>query len=498
MQTLGNTFPNTFQYNDINSSPTMLLESLKLQETGTYNTQFRRPFTAVMDAGTVQSLANRVDRLTQNDPSTSIQPGYVAGLCSGIMVPNSSVEGEVAIHNGWQQRRFRFVLTVKVPSHFMDDIYIFQGYSEYFDISLQGSIDPNMNFFMNSYVRIQRNKSPQNTMGLVADRIVESQQFIDGTVISPMANQVVKGLRPSDIIAGLQTGYMNNAMGGTIAYDTRCSIGNDMVGNVRKNCIPSEYLARTITQHRSSQALADYGYGNENIFDRTWTSLAELEPYENPLIRQLTDNRQIMKPRGSFTINDLIKIDPTFQSRIAYTPVAQNAFISNTGIAAPLYGATVEVLMANMIAYGIGALMSEAGLCSVSFITSTMTPNGMVETKMLAPGVIMGTTTAELAYAKFIDRFNTVLVPDLTKNNLIPFSATVEADMFNDVKISIMVEGSTMETFIFPLFCDSLNTPIVTQKQENFDNMVSSIDDILRQCGFDTNPVLGSAVSMDI
>lgn len=478
------------QYNDYLSDPSMNIKGLFLQETGTYNQQFHRPYVATMSNANVTMLGRRVEEITQNNPGSDIQPNLIAGLCSGIITPSATHEGTVSIVNGWNERRFRFILVVEVPNAFSCDIYVYQGYSEFYDASLiTGQADPNMNFFINSVVRLQRSRR-ENEFGFI-DRIAETKQFIDGRALSENGNMSLDLLRPKDVVSVIQSNYLKSAYGGVTFNDARTNAVNTTHSNIRSNGIPSKYLARTITGHRASQSLQSFGEGGENVFDRTIQTLNEQSPYENPFIRKLTDMSGVpMGAKTTFTLNELTKIDPMISAKVSYSPVDQKAPLHQAGASMWMNGSNIETILASMISNGLAGLMVEAGLAQVAFVTTTMTPTGQPDTRMLTPGVAMTTMNSAMAYQQFISAFNATLMPDLSMNFTLPFAATITADLFGDIDIFIQIDGGTPERAVFPVFADALIISTATRSTENLNKMAGSVNDIMNVCGFSsfTNP----------
>lgn len=473
------------QYNDFLSDPTMNIKGLFLQETGTYNQQFHRPYVAQMSNANVMMLGNRIDEATKGNPTTTIHAGLIAGLCGGIISPSASHEGTVNIINGWNERRFRFILVVEIPSAFACEVYIYQGYSEFYDASIiTGKADPNMNFFINSVVRLQRSKRKTNHG--FEDRIRDVRQFINGNILTENNSIEVDLLRPKDVLSSIQSGLMRNAYGNVTFDDLRTRAGNTVFSNNRSNGIPSEYLARTISVYRATQSSECFGEGGTGVFDRTIQTLNEQNPYENPFIRKLTDMSGFGSiSKTTFTLNELTRIDPLIGAKVHYSPVDSKAPLASAGNSMYMNGSNIETVLASMISNGLAGLMVESGLAQVAFITTTMTPTGMPDTRMLTPGVTMTTANATMAYQSFISAFNTTLLPDLSQNFMIPFVATITADLFGDIDVTIQIEGNTPERAVFPVFADSLIISTATRSSETKENMAAGINDVINVCGFD-------------
>lgn len=119
------------------------VKKLLLQETGTYNQMYNRPYEVDTQGG---MLENAISRLEQ--AKGGLSGSGLSGIGSMLLRPSASVMqgvSDVYIPNGWSERRLRFVMEVEVTSKTgSTSIFYFQGFSEYVGVSMQGSIDPRM------------------------------------------------------------------------------------------------------------------------------------------------------------------------------------------------------------------------------------------------------------------------------------------------------------------------------------------------------------------
>lgn len=465
------------------SNTKLVLTELMLQETGTFKEQFIRPYTAVCHADKMDDLASRVEQLNHQSPGMMMEPSSVVGLTSGIIRPAVEVEKSINIMNGWQERRFRFTLVVEEQSSLGSTIYHYQGFSEYFSVSMSGHIDPNMVFFLNSYIKINRTMNPM-IPGQYVDRIVESKSITNGRLVSDGTTDLF-GIRSQDLYAGIQSNFIASAGGGYAGVvETRNPLQNSVFSTRRKTAIPSFYLSNLVDDYRSAQAQADYGQGTANVYDRAISLSYEANPFENMFIRHLTTNRGMQLPVSDFSITELLRMDPTFASRIHYQPVEDLGYLSDyRGDHCDWNARNIETEIAVILSKAVPALMLDCGLVTAHFTATNMTINGETQTNHLAPGQTVSTDNPMRHHNYFVQRFNTEIFPDLTHLGRLAVSVSVSADVYNEIQIQIQVENNHGVTFRYPCFCDSLLQPTMTVDKANYNNMVAGTEDILNVCG---------------
>ena len=483
------------EFSSVHQSQVSLVE-LILQETGTFDSQYIRPYTAEISSDGLSRLTNRVNNYSSNIPNATIGSELIAGLCSGIVAPATEIEAPVGIINGWNERRFRFLLTVEEKNAFGSVVHHFQGYSEYFAISHGDLIDPNMNFFINSYVTISRVQD-KHTPGLFSDAVIKSKILTDGRLVDT-ENTGLYTMRHPDLFAGLAKSYVNQAFPSSQYTDIRLSNqGNAVIPIDRVDCgIPSHYLSNTIDIHRNAQMTAQSGFDESSLFDRAFSMAHERDALENRFIRDLTNNFApgSIFPKIDFTINNLITLDPTFASRIHYTPVDDPGALSQSNCFASWADRSIETRVASILGTAIPALMLDCGLVTVNFTSTNMTINGEVNTRMLSPGTTINSFNQIGFYNLFIGRYNREIHPDITQMNQIPISVSVAGDIKNELQVVVSVAGGPLYEYRYPCFCDGLMQPVLSRSEANFNAMVAGVDEIINHTGIADRSLLSNTI----
>lgn len=491
------------------------LVSLRMQETGTYNNNYIRPYYADINSFTLDNLSKGIEQIVRTRGNGEISSGFLSGKTDGLITVSAAPERQIDIVNGWAERRLRFILEVHLESSYGTEIYYFQGYSEYFDVTLQsGYVNPKMAFFINSYTRVNRSSDPSNPMGGYMDRVIESYQVLNGRFVASQVENTnilgyqphtvapaerLLGARPMDLVVGIQSNSMfqnvNNYTSDTINIDTRVGQGDQVFQSTRSSHIPSQMLSKVINTYRNAQTLVDYGQGAENIYDRVIQSNWEQNPYENAFIRTLSDQKGMPEAINWFTLEDLAVIDPTIGTRTQYSPLQDQHQVHDVGYSGTegWGGSNIQTQIAALVVNTVGSLMQSCGLVSVYFTATNMTSIGNEpDIRMLAPGIVISTANPIDAYNLFLQRFKTEVLPDLTKNNMIPLAIRVEADAYNETRVSVGIDIEPPVEYAFPSFCDALTQPTMTTSKDNWNGLVSGIEQIMNYCGLEnTLPTQG-------
>lgn len=482
-------------FTSVHQSNLKLVE-LILQETGTFDSQYIRPYTAEVSNEALSRLEGRVNQHTGMNPNASIGCELVAGLTSGLVAPATSVERNVGIINGWNERRFRFLLTIEEENSFGTVIHYFQGYSEFYSLSYGDHIDPNMHFFINSYITVSRQLDPR-IPGAYTDSVIRSKVLTDGRMVDN-TNAGLYTMRHPDIFAGLMNSYIEQAWPSGEIQDTRISNqGNAIIPIDRMSCgIPSHYLSNVIDTHRNAQMTVQTGFDNSSLYDRAFSLSHEGDPLENRFVRELTNRFApgSIIPKIDFTLNELLGLDPTFATRVSYTPVDDLGMLSQANSFTPWGDRSIETRVASILSSSIPALMLNCGLVTVNFTSTNMTLTGGVDTRMLSPGATVNTANQIAVYNLFIGRYNREIHPDISQLDQVPVSISVAADIKNEVQIMVSVGGGSVYEYRYPCFCDGLLQPVLSSSKDNFNAMLTGVETIINHTGIADRTLLNNVI----
>jgi len=490
-------------------TPKFNIVGLMIQDTGTYSQQVSRPYQAVTQGYALDSLTRRIEDVSRNDPLAKINGTLISGLSTSLVSPVAAWERKLYIPNGWEEPRLHFALEVHLDTHFGTEIYFFQGYTEYKDVSLMsGHINPDMMFFINSFLRVNRSQdhSGLSSMGY-RDVIVESAQVIDGQIHSMnydmnqnlgMGHQSVYTLRPEDIFTGIQGSYLTQYAAGINEpniLDDRQDQSHSAIRSRRANGIPSNFLSSVVGNYRSASMLADMGQGSDDVYGRAIQSSWEGRVYENPFIHALSEMKG--SPGGAdithFTVNDLSLLDPTIGQKTHYNELMPTVRLSSHGDTGNNWlNATRETQIATILTHAVAGLMTQNMLVAVAFSSTNMTITGEFHTEFM-PDLGQAVTTADMRmfYANFQQRLETEVMPDLVTppgGGIIPIHVIVTANLYSETRIELSIDGAPHEIFVTPSFCDSITSPIVTTDINAYHGLVTGIEEIVNSCNIQGLP----------
>lgn len=452
---------------------------LVIQQTGTYNGIHSRPYETHLEAWQLQNVLNRVQDNLQ------ITGVALAGALGGMVEPASVPGQQVAIPNGWQTVRGRFVMEVHVTfSMGTTLVYYFQGYTDHFGVSLQGSLDPNMVFTINSFMTVSR-LNQLTPMGAVSQDIVTetghlltSQGWTD-----PYSGHAQCLMRPQDIFSGIETAYktVDDMYSGGGVLDTRHMLKSDPARSSRSNNLPTSYVAKVIDGFVRGASLLDYGQTTNEIYNRARANVYEANAAENPFVRSISDVRS-NGITNTFTFTDLELVDRNVRhvtNLLSLSP-QQMGTLHQTGMTAHWTGTDRETLVATMLSHAVPALMMETMISKVQVFSHNHDITGVMDTKLVAP---MGLSNADMTrqFELFKQRFEREVMYNITFGNQERYTLEVRCDLFGDTWINISLAGAPAVMFNAPSFADGLFTPVIAANMNQFTNVVHDFETLLNQ-----------------
>ena len=452
--------------------PTIHVARLILQESGTYNPLYSRPYQTHVEQATLDNLNRRIDETRGGKITGSL----FAGIASNIVAPSSTPGLEIPIPLSWTERRIRFVMEVHVTLPTGSTmIYYFQGYTSHLGVTPNGAVDPQMEFYINSFIRVNRSNQITPYGTVLRDVITESAHIVNGQVVSQFNHGDVYGLRPQDIFTGIQSGYLNEAYraypgsGGTdTLYDTRVGLRGESLRSNRSNNLACNYVAKIVDTYQTGKQLADFGQSDQDIFGRCQNIVHEASPFENTFIKAISNIRG-GHCVTSFTMPDLLRIDPGAEANTNYICLGTtvSSQMHQTGQTAYWNGTDRETLAATIISNSIPAIMMELMISGIHFLSTNHAIGGVVNTTIVN---VKSLTNADLTtnLEIFKSRLEREVLFDMTHSNFDLYQLEVQSDLFGETRISIAFENGPVYTYTTPSFCDSLLSPVISTGKDGF------------------------------
>lgn len=467
----------------ISRSARLQVVAFRIIETGTYNTQFSRPFMTDMNEETMNKVIAGANQAMET--GKQITPTLLAQVNDGkpIVTPTTQVEGAVEIPQGWSERRFRFLLTLDV--HYAVgsvNRFHYTGYSSHMDYSHGHNLDPSMTFFINSVLRTATTKMMTPTQGLVqTERAVTSRHMIaDANWQGAFQPQQKFMMRPEDVYMQMTT--QEFMTGNDIIVDTRnMSQTNAAMSNLT-NGLTHNFAASIMNAYaKASRVAPTYGNDDQCLTDAMRLLQVNNTNDDNPLVAAVANVRGSGIMQNNFTINDLMSIDPNAYNMIEFTPLTaeDSHYIHQAGQSNPWTGADAHTMAAVKISQALPALMAVTMIQNVRLVSTNHTPDGQPRTTITG----LGFNQANLPQRNqtLADRFENEIVRDISFNNRLGYYLEISADSIGETRIKISLDGYPVEEFVTPSFADNLLTPIITTQQNNFVRIASDFNALLNE-----------------
>lgn len=454
---------------------------LLLIGTGRYYPLYHRPYEITVNNDVFNSVAN-----TLYENQNNINDRTFAGMGNSIFNTSASIDeykGVIAIPNGWDERRIRFVMeTENIYDNSDPTITYYQGYTNFFGVNpATKSIAPDMEFIINSYISVRRmvNYTPAGTP-TVRDVIFDAGQVESGE--ASLFNQGNKYLiRPIDVFNGFAIKEMENGLTGD--YNTSIVNGVNMLTstpqtNNRANNIPSAYLSKILGSYNTATRTINLNATDTDLYRTAARQVGEVSAARIPLMLMFGANN-MGGPRDRFSYRSLEGMDPTIYNRCQFIDHSQ-ALMNVAGMDGEYWtGSDKGTTTASTLAQAIPALMTMNMITQIDFTATNMTMDGSVDFRIINA---MGMTSADMTflYDRFRDEFCNTLMFDLTSGLRENYSLSVSANIYGDTIIDIAIGDCPNTRFVMPSFCDSIAAPIVATNMSSYDDAIGAASALVR------------------
>lgn len=448
-------------------------------DTGTYQPMYLRTYQTNYNQGLVDQFMQGTDN------GQMLSNSAMAKVLSGMITPSANISGNIQMENGWNEKRYSFMLEFDVPDPFNGegDSIVLTGYTSYADASLSGHFDPRMKLYINACNTVGKiaNTLPNGSVS-IRKILKGSQHVLTGSlsnivtsntpVTNPYSQNTLVVATPKNIVNAMishNQGYYGSDQ--HPVFDTRAYVsGMSMQLSSRENAIASSYTSRIIDTTSSNIASVDAGIGvdeNKALINAS-ASVAESSMVSNHVLSEIVAKTNFNND-GYITWGDLNRLFPeTNDNSIATTRASnpyrqQNQLEAEAGNFDGWNSVNYETIIATTISQSIPALMVSSLLGEVQF--TLQSDDGFIMQPLInvisAMSIVDGIEVAPLVN-KLISRIQTEIVPVITNQFQSSVSVFVSANLFTDTVLQVSYNDGVPIPFCAPTFCDSLYSPVLS------------------------------------
>lgn len=455
---------------NLNRVKNLSIRRLVMQDTGTYNAQFLRPYETNLTASalntvierTVQTKANRVDSNIFND------------VVSDMITPAAAPEAMANITNNWDTRRIRFMLEVEAEyaavSSTKTKIYV-MGYTSFSGVTATGSVAPDMVFFVNNIIQTRTTPilTPTGTVNVEVPKDA-SQVICDNTpngqnIWMPNAERTI---RPEDVFAYMEHSHVpTDYMSSQGIMETRGLVTSQAAKSSRSNNVGQRYLSSLLNGYMAANnEVALMGVNELELLTRARTHVYNDPAGRDPFLSAINAIRGGVVG-NTFTYADLQRLDPNVNhvTNYNYLGQAELAQFHQTGQTQHWEGRDAYTRAATIAAQAVPAIMMELMIGRISVHSTNYDQLGQTHTRIVS-GQGFSEMDMTSYFNQFIARFEAEVVRNITYNYQTSYSLRVTSDVLGETWIQVSLNGEEAVDFVVPSFCDNLFAPVVTMSPQ--------------------------------
>lgn len=454
-------------------------------ETGTYNDAHLRPFQSVFD-GRIQRMFEEA-----TDRGNNLSAAALSGVAGSILQPTTRAGRRADITNGWDTRRFRFIIIAEcgIPGNQGAPImeYI-SGYTDHADVSLSGEIDPCTQLRFNTSMIARQVDVRDHGVRRMIQQPVNSSHILT----SPDAPDNRRGdrtgsrfrmdredngvtlLTPMDVLGQmLHADYPDSEV-----IDPRASLrGNVMRKSRRSNGLATNYLERTLRGVSEAKRQIDGGldgYTSSSgtslyAMARSMAGVKEDALSADRFMAYLEEHTHFGEDHF-ITLGEMFwlfpGLDRVFDARPMTAPMRQTLNVRGTSEYWDTEGP--ETIVATVLGFSVPGLMMDYLITKYGFHASNDTHTGeFVFRELDGDSVACAGTDITPALDAIQSRILTEIMPDLTHQNNCTLEVTMRVDILGDTSITVCYNGDQPVDYVMPSFADALFAPVIAENNDS-------------------------------
>lgn len=451
------------------------VEELIIAESGTYQDQFLRPYKTEIRG----DLLDRIDERFQK--SKRFTPSILAQIANQFMVPDMNPRGVIEVPAGWSERRGRFILTLEIHIGTGDKMkQVVMGYTNSVGFTTR-NVDHDMEFYVNNTFMLQERKIPNGRGGYQSVYMPSHASDVlsdrDNAGLRRRGDKLYT-MRPEDIYSALDAEQTLELVDDVT--DLRTTLSKNAVKSANSNRIGSRYMSKVLDSRR--KAIDNMEYGN-SVLDVNATAqgyVQESYTSDDVFLRAISNIRGTSTTVDNFTFDDLLKMDPEADRRTEtklFDELSRDMTMFSQQ-SNQLDGQEREDQIAALVQIAVPALMMETGLHAINFqIHNQGTEGGFIFIPTDAKSLVQ-----DVDLTWFVDQFEERLIDELmypiTADDRYDIGLQVKCRVFGEVDFTLFYGGQDMGRYVFPCFCNSLTSPILTDNRKDIRDTSRHFNDL--------------------
>jgi hypothetical protein len=449
------------------------------------------------------SPANLLDLERFTDHGRDFSASALAGVAGRIVRPIADSVSRAAITGGFSQQRMMFTMSCLVRGHSRQQvIHEISGYTDGVGAtnSLRGVlIDERMCLYFNSVTKLSRMQTDTSRGNRMLTQIMRSNQVIsqqsNPDFTMARGSQGTMTMRPEDLFTRNTTNRLFEQRArqeGSMDLRGGYTMGTMKFSN-RLNTSSTRFMSRSLTAigaaDRGDGLIDEYQHERDTtkIFKDARGQVREDAVTVDPVFEEMSRDTQLLQD-GFVTFGELMQMDPDFDwDSIPVYFNEKGMRKSVRGDYRPWDGMENVDVATTMLVNALPMYLINHQLASISFTASNRDSMGeMVVVPDNAFPIAEGPDLREIVPI-FCQRLETEILLDMLPWPDCPVDMTVETSIAGETYVKISLDNDNYEEYVFPTFCDSVVSPIVTESAEHMDNMASTISQIAENIGSGLN-----------
>lgn len=447
-----------------------------MQETGTYNQQYRRPYQTNSNAAVENQILETVDQ------KRSISAASLATVASQFIQPSATPEEEIHIANGWNTKRYRFLLEVQSVDRtgLMATKEFIVGYTDHPDISYGGHFDPNMVFYINAINVTREHRTTAPTGSQMHQAMIDSSHILVNNQYSNLeAPNQLFGLRPEDVYDQIDNRVLKKHITDGFVVDGRTKITTSATKSNRANAVAPTYMASVLDSYLQT-ARNQKDDSDTVIMEAARSTVQSSSVSEDPFM-SFVRGCQGGTGGNAFTLRDLLALDPNAMPTLAPMNDGLRASLHQTGLTSHWGGADMHTLWATTLSQSVPSYMLQFGFTRLQLTATNMDIGSQIHvTPTHVRSFNQGFDVSRELQA-LIFRLETELLKNLSQNNMLSFGVEIDCDLLGETKCWISINGSPVIDFVMPSFCDALMAPVTTRNFMTLDGAANDFSSLMQK-----------------
>lgn len=459
----------------------IVLEEVTFIRQAGYQPMYRRSFEMNMTDGDVNHLLNTVVNANVT-PGAVISPQFLARCGTNLVSVGATPEADAPIAQGWQAERLAVVIRAVINSMGAQQVIVFEGFTDIYDLSMNSHINPDTVITLSSYTVLGRQVVNVAGQSQIREYVTETGYLANNRIYDSYTNNEIPlfKLRPTDTMVAIDANTLMAPMAklypNAPCTDTRLKLNTETELFNSANLNPAVYASTLLSATRDSISGANIGQQNDTVVVNVANMIQEPVATQNRFLQHLASMRNSISI-NQLTVAELTSMDPTCRPRVYEIGNVGLVALGDQTVAWNDLNADYHIRIATQLSNILPQLAMRCQVPAARLFATNHSVDGQWTVNLAEGARFSGADVMQ--YNVLLAKLRSEVFPVIEPYYGARFNVHIEYNVNTEIRMLIDLDGYGQHTLSAPIWAATLYSPMITNDFNKLARMATQMETVV-------------------